>query len=111
MKFYRYEGYDTYHLHNPEVFISVSETPCGYWIVQEGYRLNMYKKNPIEFNRFRKWIPKISKKRFAYPTKEEAFESYIARKKMQIQYCRGILELAEKGLKNAIDFRKTGLTL
>ena len=58
-------------------FISIKETPCGYWIrpIHGGY-MDIWKK----------WIPKVSRKRFAYPTQQEALNSFIIRKKRQLQY-------------------------
>jgi hypothetical protein len=68
MQFYRYANYgdeiilETYNLHR--------ETPKGYWITQQYWIKN-------------KWINKTSTKRFAYPTKEEALESFKKRKYRQ----------------------------
>jgi hypothetical protein len=49
------------------------ETPKGYWIVNaEG----------VEYDR--KWVSKTAKKRYAYPTKREAMDSFLARTKRRI---------------------------
>jgi len=79
-----------------EEYSLVKETPKGYWI---GMYFNLYYGEPF----WKKWIPKESKKRFAYPTEEEALENYIKRteKRMkilngQIWDCKRGLELAEK---------------
>jgi len=50
----------------------IKETEKGYWI---GYKSINYKK----------WIPKESRKRYAYPTKEEAIENFKARTKRRIE--------------------------
>jgi len=55
----------------------VKETPKGYWI---GDWL------------FKKWIPKDSKKRFAYPTKEEALNNFIIRTKKYIEIIKSRLD-------------------
>ena len=46
----------------------IKETEKGYWIGYKGFS-------------FKKWIPKKSKKRYAYPIKEEALQNFIARTK------------------------------
>jgi len=49
------------------------ETPKGYWIVNaEG----------VEYDR--KWVSKTTKKRYAYPTRREAMDSFLARTKCRI---------------------------
>jgi hypothetical protein len=96
MRFYRYEAIQ-YAEHdydgelvspkypNPKLELNVyeliSETPHGYWI---GYDLIKLK-----------WISKTSKKKFAYPTKEEALTNFIKRNEKrikileyQIMYCK-----------------------
>ncbi len=74
MKFYRYRtvrsetnvfiDLDIYNLHK--------ETPKGYWIGYGSLLEGQLRSNSI-------WIPKVSRKRFAYPTKEEALHNYIKR--------------------------------
>lgn len=49
----------------------ISETPKGYWIGSFGYK--------------EKWIPKISRKRFAYPTKKEALHNFVKRTEKRIK--------------------------
>jgi hypothetical protein len=95
MKFYRYEAvqyattdmdgeYVSSPFPNPKLELRdydlISETPKGYWI---GY-VNQF---GVTYG-WKKWIPKTSKKRFAYPTKEEALLNYIKRTEKRI----GILE-------------------
>ena len=60
----------------------VKETPCGYWISFED----------------RKWISKTSKKRFAYPTKKEARDSFKARKTRQIEILTKQIDRAKTAL-------------
>jgi hypothetical protein len=74
----------------------IKETPKGYWIGTGFY--------------YKKWIPKTSKKRFVYPTKEEALYNYMKRTEKRIKIletnfytCKEGLELAkqiERELKN-----------
>ena len=67
MKFYRYEN-NRYsdgvrvHLHE---FDLIKETPKGYWIYAWGSK---------------KWVSNSARKRFAYPTEQEARVSFIKRK-------------------------------
>jgi hypothetical protein len=69
------------------------ETPKGYWIrpLRGGY-LGFWKK----------WIPKVSRKRYAYPTEKEALESCIARKQHRVRYLKRDLHNAEVVLKQAM---------
>lgn len=69
-------------------FEKLRDTPKGQWIVPKGYRLESQKK----------WIPNKSKKRFAYPTKEEAWISLKARSEMWKIRATGSLDRANKVL-------------
>ena len=55
----------------------MKETPKGYWI--EG----------------NKWISNYARKRSAYPTKEEAWESFKCRKERQVSILKMQLRIAE----------------
>lgn len=85
MKFYRYilEDISSEHIVDANMklleFDLVRETNKGYWINNEVF-LHL------------KWISKTSRKRFAYPTKEEALVSFKAR-------CRKRLRIAEHQVK------------
>ena len=59
------------------------ETPAGYWIG-----------NIIT----RRWVSKTGKKRYAHPTKAEAWKSFQARKRRQIAIYSARLRRAEKAL-------------
>ena len=59
------------------------ETKCGYWI-------DLLGKN--------KWVSKKTTKRFAYPDKDQAMESFKKRKKRQIKILKANLEIAECAL-------------
>ena len=68
-------------------FEVLKHTPCGVWI-------DRYPK---------RWVKKDARKRFACPTKEEAMESFIARKnrqrkilKAQVRHVDEVLRLVEK---------------
>lgn len=91
MKFYRYDivrrvdGMDRiYGQPVLSTFNLVKETPKGYWI-------DVWMGN--------KWVSKYGKRRYAYPTKEEAIQSCIARTNKRISYCRRDLRVAESGLR------------
>ena len=108
MKFYRYEAVE-YAVHdhdgelvspsfpNPTVelreFDLLKETPKGYWIGDKR----------LYFANFKKWVSKTSRKRFAYPTKEEALTNFIKRNEMrigilehQIIFCKMALSIAKQ---------------
>jgi hypothetical protein len=64
----------------------IKKTKCGYWIKL--------------FSCFddKKWVSKNSKKRFAYPTKQEAMNSFKFRKKRQIEILEDKLKKAREAL-------------
>lgn len=67
----------------------VKETPKGYWI-------------GISPNYSDRWVSKISRKRFAYPTKEEALVSFEARNNRMMK----ILNHQLSGRKQAVELIK-----
>jgi hypothetical protein len=119
MKFYRYDiveyavwdhdgEFTSPRYPNPSVELReynlFKETPQGYWI---GYgELNgIYGKA--------KWISKTSRKRFAYPTKEEALTNFIKRNqrrvrilKWQIDSCSIAVNIATEMLKKEQELKK-----
>lgn len=105
IKHYRYE--DTYF--NEEIilalkmFVAIKETPKGYWIIPKSdYIFGL--EFDVEFDDFNEsyFVLKESKRRFAYPTKEEAIENFMFRKKKQL----GILESQKIKAKKTLDIAK-----
>lgn len=90
MQFYRYENYQTYDGTRimERTFNLIRETPCGYWISEGGWNISGK----------HKWVSKTSRKRFAYPSKEEALTSFKARKHRQTEILRAQLSNAEYAL-------------
>jgi hypothetical protein len=88
MEFYRYDSIN-YHEIGVRVheykFDLLNETPCGYWIYQN-------------YTDDKRWVSKTARKRFAYPSREEAMTSFIARKKCQIRILETQLENAKSAL-------------
>ena len=84
MNLYRFE--DTLHADRVHIYEHsyrvLKETPCGYWI-------DIFKK---------KWVSKVAKKRYAYPTRFEAMTNFKARKKRQIQILSAQLDNAKAAL-------------
>ena len=86
MKHYRYESRryssvidaerEIYGVTRPKLELQEyeveKETPCGYWI-----RRKVGSFSGID----RRWVSKTSRKRYAYPSKQEALEGFLARKK------------------------------
>jgi hypothetical protein len=97
MDFYRYE--DKAFEDGPMIFLiklaMLKETQCGFWI----QRTADY---PFEKSK-KRWVSKTSRKRYAYPTKEEALKGYIARKRHQVAIYRNKLDHAETCLQIAGD--------
>ena len=88
MKHYRYERkYPVFESDKREIelleFETLRETPSGYWIKRKYYK--------------EVFVLKDSRKRYAYPTKKEAFNSFKIRTLKSKAY-------AERDLRNAISF-------
>jgi hypothetical protein len=110
MTYYRYEDGINYNeeseigLWDYEV---IKETKCGVWIRYPEKDRYLY--NPIEYIQGKKFILERTilgngfnttpiRKRFAWPTKELALISYIARKEKQVAILEYKLENAKKFL-------------
>lgn len=95
MKFYRYEDireyYNTVRIRE-RIFYPIKETPKGYWISSDPRYAE--RTCPYYANR-KRWVSKTSRKRYAYPTKEQAMESFVARKRRQVAILEGQLERAK----------------
>lgn len=111
MKFYRYSAIQYASLDmdgefvpskfpNPTIVLSelnlYKETPKGYWIGFGQYAPHKLKSNAT-------WVSKTSKKRYAYPTKEEALNNFIKRTQTrlsilihQVEYCKVALSKANE---------------
>lgn len=97
-KFYRYESKrysividadcDIYGVSPARLELSEyqlhSETPKGYWIGFLGGK--------------DVWVSKTARKRYAFPTKEEAMEYYKHRKMSYVKYAKAKLKRAEEDL-------------
>ena len=59
-----------------QTFQVVKETPCGYWFAYS-------EATPRELWR---WTSKTARRRFCYPTKEEAWNSYRIRKRKRVDH-------------------------
>jgi len=91
-------SYHEYELHK--------ETDKGYWIRFHCFSVDILRRDC-------KWVSKTSRKRYAYPTKEEALMSFIIRQEKrigileyQVENCTTALDMARKKmdkLKNGID--------
>lgn len=93
MDLYRYEdtayasmcddwaGHSTHIRLSLETFAVLKETAKGYWIAYTSCH--------------RKWVSKSSKKRFAHPTADEAWNSFKKRKEAQMRIYREKLRRAQ----------------
>lgn len=110
MKFYRYEC----EIINRQIFkISplgklkliefelIKETPKGYWISES---IKIHEGFPKYFDKI--FILKESRKRFAYPTKEDALNNYILRTKKHIKLVENKLNPKKQTLKKAENILK-----
>jgi hypothetical protein len=109
IKFYRYVAieyastdYDGEYVQssipNPKlelhIFNLYKETPKGYWI---GYG------KPNNLHDKGKWVSKTSRKRYAYPTKEEALNNYIKRTERRIRILSWQLKVSKISVSLAKD--------
>ena len=67
-----------------QVFPVHKETPKGCWILDYGHK--------------RRWVSNASKKRYAHPTKDEAWESFRKRKERQMAIYREKLRRTQVAL-------------
>ena len=94
---YRYtRDYNVFDFKNPyEIklieFVTKRETKKGYWISEIGSRLE-------------KFVLKESRKRYAYKTKEEAFENFKKRTESCLEISNNNAKLAESFLELIKDF-------
>ena len=93
MIFYRY--YATYDVAGPSIngfslwraYLEVDEyevwkeTPKGYWIIPKGMT-----KDPDCVKLYKKFVLKVANRKFAYPDKKSAFESFKIRTKRRIEH-------------------------
>jgi len=97
-----YDGeYESPKFPNPKVELREynlwKETPKGYWI---GYG------NPKKLDDGGRWVSKTARKRFAYPTKEEALVNFIKRNERRVK----ILSYQVDSCLTSIDIAKRILT-
>lgn len=83
-------------------FVVIKETPKGFWFLPEWIANVM----PGEYQKkHRRWVSKDARKRYCYPTKAEAWASYLHRKQYHLSRLRQQLELTEKRV-NALNARE-----
>lgn len=89
-KLYRYEGYsqggivEVYHV-SCVTYNIIRTTPKGWWIQGDT------------------WVSNSAKKRYAYPSKEEALASFKKRKERQIKILEAQIKMAKGCLQTAIE--------
>lgn len=86
-KFYRFQdcSWSEQHVAQESVWYAIRSTPKGYWITDE-YAIQ------------EKFVLASGKKRFAYPTRQEAFDSYMKRKEKQVLILSNMLNKANQRL-------------
>lgn len=102
-KFYRYEDM----LYGSQISIRLSTykviklTPKGCWIAHNYDHNHLHKR----------FVLSDSRKKFAYPTKEQAMESFIRRKERQIIYLQANLNRAKNALYTAKNGQRDALEI
>jgi hypothetical protein len=110
MVFYRYEnttycglyGYLSTERIEERRYYLIKETPCGWWIHSNRHHNLKGKNKMILFHTERPhWVSKTSRKKFAYPTQNEALEGFKARKRRQITILEHKLMKAQAAIRIA----------
>lgn len=97
MKFYRYDYYSISTDLDIITFSLIKETECGYWIKQDD-----------EWCEYRpRWVSKIAKKCYAYPTQKEALDNFIRRKELRLAYLTADVNYTKTALEIAKNNYKT----
>jgi len=83
MKLYRYEDALTHNSLAVRLveFEVIRETERGYWFVESWLTSDAFKQMA---ERSKRWVSKDSRKRYCYPSKDEAWDSYLIRKSRQL---------------------------
>jgi hypothetical protein len=110
MNFYRYERAVTYfdEYSEPSVdfvlreYTDIAETRCGYWVVPSGYEY-LANKNPEFAKKKRRFVLKTGRKRYCYPTKEQAWRSFVIRSKRSVEHCERHLRESKAVLKKVLE--------
>ncbi len=97
--FWRYEdrsyhGEDCPRIEEEKIPL-IKATPKGHWIGHDDYD--------------KRWVSFTSRKRYAYPTKDEAWHSFKCRKKIQLQIYKDKTEQLEQLAKHIIDYEKQNI--
>lgn len=104
---YRYECKRTpsnAYAHSLEIMesIVIRETECYEWVVKPGIASSVIKNLPATFCEVKKFkakrITKNARRSFAYPTKERALYSFMARQDMREQHALRNLSAAAAGI-------------
>ena len=77
-----------------EKFYPIRETECFYFILPE-WQYNLYERGLIDYGKRASRVSKKGLRRKCYPSKEQAFESYLIRKKRQIWHANDALNRAK----------------
>jgi len=104
--FYRYEGdaYETEYTGgiratvNLTRYVGVKQTHAGWWVMPEYTSriiLNTIEGGLSPRNAGAKWISNTSRKRYAYPTKDEAWDSFCIRRSRRIEHLERQLRYAK----------------
>lgn len=90
---YRYESSSSSSYVDLQVFIITRATPEGWWCLPAW----VYQMGHDEWERLeRKWVSNSARKRYCYPTKKEAWESYRIRKYWRVKHLTRQLEKAHE---------------
>lgn len=83
------------------VFSALAETPAGYWVMRSDLASLAPHMNKEWIRKHRRFVPKQSRRRHCYPTKTEALESFLSRKKHHIGHMEFSLSVARAAYEKA----------
>ena len=109
-RYYHYSYCEGYRVSLAK-YKTVKEMPCGYWFIRD-YDYDRYMRAQDEEDKLLpsyikvRWVSKTARKRYCYPTQEEALVNLIKRKQRQIFLLELQLTNAKQALKTAEEMKR-----
>ena len=87
-------------------FLPVKETEKGYWVIEDSNWIRTLSFEEIKERGYHlRWVHKESRKRYCYPSIEEALNSFYIRKQHHVKILREKLGAATLALENFESYR------
>lgn len=76
-----------------QTFYPIKETPCFYFVLPE-WSYNLYMRGIGDYGKQARRVSKNGVRRYCYPSREQAFESYKIRKNKQLWHAQNAINVA-----------------